>query len=263
MQGPEPEPALQDNHMKKRIVFISDTHNDHRSIKNIPAGDVLVHAGDWTCFGRREHAEDFNAWLGTLPHPLKIVVNGNHEHNAPWKKETPQILSNATFLCDSSYVLESNNNATTATHNTGGSCISPPLKFYGTQFNWPLCPDSIDPYKGIDSDTAVLISHGPAKGYLDGLSAGCPALLNACKRLKKHHDGKDQKSLAPSGLFSSVVNEMCGSPSDNIRIEEKHDETGVVVEEQQQQQQQRQQQRQQQTNLKVSFLRAYLDISSV
>ncbi len=61
-----------------RIVCISDTHNLHRKLQ-IPDGDVLVHAGDFTLFGKQEHLNDFNEWLGTLPHRHKLVVQGNHD----------------------------------------------------------------------------------------------------------------------------------------------------------------------------------------
>ena len=37
------------------VVMISDTHNDHRQL-TVPPGDILIHAGDWTRFGKREHA---------------------------------------------------------------------------------------------------------------------------------------------------------------------------------------------------------------
>ena len=39
----------------------------------------MVHAGDFTKFGLVSEVIEFNDWLGTLPHPHKIVVAGNHE----------------------------------------------------------------------------------------------------------------------------------------------------------------------------------------
>ena len=45
---------------------------------------------------------DFNNWLGEEEifgdFKLKVVVNGNHESNAPWQDNIGQILSNAIFL---------------------------------------------------------------------------------------------------------------------------------------------------------------------
>ena len=49
-----------------RLVLISDTHGCHRKI-TIPPGDVLIHAGDFTKYGRLEDATDFNAWCVELP----------------------------------------------------------------------------------------------------------------------------------------------------------------------------------------------------
>ena len=67
-----------------RIVCISDTHTQvfyriaHRGIKipfqaqtmlePVPPGDILIHAGDFTNYGRKEEVEKFNEWLGSLPH---------------------------------------------------------------------------------------------------------------------------------------------------------------------------------------------------
>eukprot|EP00438_Fugacium_kawagutii_P004849 Skav221070 [mRNA] locus=scaffold3118:272977:273507:- [translate_table: standard] len=46
-----------------RVVCISDTHNHHRKLQ-LPPGDILIHAGDFTDFGKEENARDFNDWLG-------------------------------------------------------------------------------------------------------------------------------------------------------------------------------------------------------
>jgi hypothetical protein len=79
--------------------MISDTHGGHRAIPGgVPEGDILIHAGDFTRFGREDDARDFNSWLGELPHRHKFVVNGNHEHNAEWQKDIHAIVSNATVL---------------------------------------------------------------------------------------------------------------------------------------------------------------------
>ena len=48
-------------------------------MEQVPDGDILIHAGDFTQFGKEEHAEDFNRWLGEQPHKTKLVVLGNHE----------------------------------------------------------------------------------------------------------------------------------------------------------------------------------------
>ena len=91
------------------VVMISDTHGKHRDLDQVlPHGDILIHAGDFTLFGNQKDAIDFNDWLGDLPYLFKIVINGNHESNPPWKKEysTASILSNAIFLNNSSVKLK-------------------------------------------------------------------------------------------------------------------------------------------------------------
>ena len=90
--APAPRPPL-----GKRVVVISDTHGKHSDLA-IPDGDILIHAGDFTRFGKEEDAVDFNEWLGKLSHRHKIIIEGNHEANAPWKDRAYELLSNATFL---------------------------------------------------------------------------------------------------------------------------------------------------------------------
>ena len=49
------------------IVCISDTHGDHRALSDtIPSGEILIHAGDYSLYGKRDDAADFNVWLGEL-----------------------------------------------------------------------------------------------------------------------------------------------------------------------------------------------------
>lgn len=52
-----------------KVVCLSDTHGFHRYLK-VPDGDILIHAGDFMAHGRAaKEVEDFNEWLGSLPHP--------------------------------------------------------------------------------------------------------------------------------------------------------------------------------------------------
>ena len=61
-----------------RVVAISDTHSLTHLIpvEDIPLGDVLVHCGDFTKRGKAEEISKFDAWLGSLPHHTKLVING-------------------------------------------------------------------------------------------------------------------------------------------------------------------------------------------
>lgn len=88
------------------IVLISDTHELHREL-DVPAGDVLILAGDFTMFSRSLAAiEDFNCWLDELPHPHKLVIPGNHEFFLEADQSRRHLLTNATVLIDERIEIE-------------------------------------------------------------------------------------------------------------------------------------------------------------
>eukprot|EP00656_Telonema_subtile_P015864 TRINITY_DN1834_c0_g1_i2.p1 TRINITY_DN1834_c0_g1~~TRINITY_DN1834_c0_g1_i2.p1 ORF type:complete len:259 (-),score=51.71 TRINITY_DN1834_c0_g1_i2:120-896(-) len=148
-----------------RVVCCSDTHGNHRDLL-IPPGDVFIHAGDFTSFGKREHAEDFNTWLGELPHKHKLVVNGNHEHNAEWKTDAQNILSNAVFLRGEKHTVQVGDQQVTV---------------FGTDFFWPM--KTPNPYYDlIPEDVDLLVCHGPVRGYVDG-GTGCQTMLQHVERV--------------------------------------------------------------------------------
>ena len=67
---------LQASLVRPRTQSPLDTHNTR---PNLPAGDVLIHAGDLTC---KESFRELQFKLGRLiaqPHKYKIVIAGNHE----------------------------------------------------------------------------------------------------------------------------------------------------------------------------------------
>jgi predicted phosphodiesterase len=57
-----------------RIVCFSDTHGDHRKVKDMPDGDVLVCAGDVTPNGKLKSIMSFIRWFKIIN--IKIVFNG-------------------------------------------------------------------------------------------------------------------------------------------------------------------------------------------
>lgn len=62
-----------------KIVCISDTHELHRDLL-LPAGDLLIHAGDITFFSHSGVVlDDFNDWLREQPHRYKVVIPGNRD----------------------------------------------------------------------------------------------------------------------------------------------------------------------------------------
>ena len=95
------QPAVEHRPDHLVIVMISDTHDLHRDVE-VPSGDLLIHAGDFTMDSRSaEKLIDFNDWLGDLPHPYRVVIPGNHDG---FLKDPPRrrLISNARLLVNAS-----------------------------------------------------------------------------------------------------------------------------------------------------------------
>jgi Icc-related predicted phosphoesterase len=161
-----------------RLVLMSDTHELHREVE-VPVGDILIHAGDFTMFSQSDEAiVDFNRWLGELSHSYKIVVPGNHEFFLEANPLEISLLSNATVLINEGIAIHG--------LRFWGTPVTPSL---GGAFGLNSAKDRRRLYRQIPEDTDILISHGPPFGILDaapvsGLHAGCHELLEAVMRIR-------------------------------------------------------------------------------
>ncbi|CAO1616232.1 unnamed protein product [Jaminaea pallidilutea] len=70
-----PPPPTSESHV--RFVIISDTHSTEPP--DIPPGDVLLHSGDLTALGDEVELKQQLDWLSSLPHPIKVIIGGNHD----------------------------------------------------------------------------------------------------------------------------------------------------------------------------------------
>ena len=164
--------------MTLRLVCLSDTHGLHDRI-DVPDGDLLLHAGDFTKRGRESEVEDFARFLERLPHRHKIVVAGNHdflfERDAERARE---LLANVTYLEDSGVSVE------------GLAVWGSPWQpwFHDWAFNLPRGAALAERWEQIPPSTDVLITHGPAHGLLDvtvrGQRVGCEELTRALERVR-------------------------------------------------------------------------------
>ncbi|PWN17863.1 Metallo-dependent phosphatase [Microstroma glucosiphilum] len=75
---PRSPPPLSSADGHVRVVMISDTHGNE--LKDVPDGDILLHAGDLTRLGSTEELQEQVDWLCSLPHPIKVVIAGNHDY---------------------------------------------------------------------------------------------------------------------------------------------------------------------------------------
>jgi len=147
-----------------KVVCISDTHNRHRELE-LPTGDVLIHAGDFTDFGRPNEIEDFVQWFASLKYPHKVLIAGNHDF----------------FMYD--ILPESVTKNKEFTYLRNESTVINGLQIYG-------CPDTLSyhiktlEWSHIPTDTDILVTHSPPLGIGDPNHLGCPHLLERVCTIK-------------------------------------------------------------------------------
>lgn len=188
------------------VVCVADTHSQNVSI---PAGDLLIHAGDLTRSGKIDEFQDAISWLNSHPHKYKVVIAGNADLALD-----PQIFPSAAkgvdwgdsiYLCGSSVTLEF------------GQLQGVPrtLVVYGNP-HVPRCgADGEEAFQyevnedywrdAIPSNADVVVTHTPPKYILDEWDSspeGCPSLSREIVRIqpKLHvfghvHPGHGQETL--------------------------------------------------------------------
>lgn len=191
-----------------RIVCISDTHSLHDQVQ-VPPGDLLLHAGDHCNHGNSGEVKRFDRWLGSLPHPHKVIVAGNHD--LPWQRRPRYArmwLHHARYLQDGGTEVEG-------------------IKIWGSPWqpdfdHWAFYQPRNSPLLGyawekIPDDTQILVTHVPPAGILDFLAAdgpsGCNLLLERIrnlKHLKLHvfghvHSGYGQVSKAGTTFVNASI----------------------------------------------------------
>jgi Icc-related predicted phosphoesterase len=145
-----------------KIVCVSDTHGQHNNLRNIPDGDVLIHAGDLTNDAGRASLRSFLVWFEAQPHRHKIFIAGNHDWAfQKWpdlaKAMVKEVAPSVHYLQDSGVELEG--------VKFWGSPVQP--FFLDWAFNRVRGDDIQRHWDMIPNDTQVLITHGPAHGRLD------------------------------------------------------------------------------------------------
>ncbi|KAL2261857.1 hypothetical protein VTK26DRAFT_3149 [Humicola hyalothermophila] len=168
------------------IVCISDTHN---SQPKLPAGDILIHAGDLTQSGSFQELQAAISWLRAQLHPVKIVVAGNHDLLLEPSKDNGGATDKAAAerkAIDWGDIVYLENAETTVTCANGRR-----LRIYGSprtprHGNWAFqYPRDQDVWMGtIPDGVDVLVTHGPPRGHLDLLRLGCVHLLRELWRAR-------------------------------------------------------------------------------
>jgi Icc-related predicted phosphoesterase len=162
-----------------KIVLLSDTHGYH-SYLDVPAGDLLIHAGDFSMRGREGETRDFLDWFSAQSHPHKVCISGNHDFLA---EQEPAIFKglvpdNVHYLEDSGVVIEGK--------EIWGSPITP--WFHNWAFNRHRGSDIRWHWSQIPASADIVITHGPPFGILDltngGEEVGCYDLKERLAEVK-------------------------------------------------------------------------------
>ena len=176
---------------KLKITFISDTHTKHNQItKDLPGGDILIHAGDMSSMGYKHEIENFCKWFDGLDnYDTKVFIAGNHDwgfQNHP--EQTMQIINSYkwfNYLQDELFMVGENYDDMIKIY---GSPWQP--EFNNWAFNLPRMGDQLKAkWDLIPMNTDILITHGPAWGYVDKVvgqtkNLGCELLADRIKVVK-------------------------------------------------------------------------------
>ena len=155
-----------------RILHISDSHNLHRQLANLPPADIIIHSGDVSMAGTGNEVVDFINWFGGLEYKYKIFIAGNHDYCLDGKRQEMIrnfLPPNCYYLCNSGITIEG-------------------INFWGTPFFFRH--DESGRYQEmitqIPNETDILITHRPPLGILDtvnNIRFGCPDLLQVVQRI--------------------------------------------------------------------------------
>ena len=175
---------------KLSIVFFSDTHGRHSSLK-LPEADIAICCGDISMGGHRKEVDSFMKWYLEQPVTHKVMIAGNHDYwfdkehpkSINWKLEDDSHLDiipeGIIYLQDSDVTIEG--------IKIWGSPVTP--WFHNWAFN--KLPEDLEEYWDIIPDDAdIVVTHGPCSNTIldkckwGGKRAGCPSLARRVANIR-------------------------------------------------------------------------------
>lgn len=180
-----------------RIVFISDTHSQHHGLGELPQGDVLIHAGDFTDKRppRVEEYTEFVDWFSAQPHPHKVLISGNRDSLMDTKTTMKHDIKSSFWMKQVQDYVKGDRRIKYLEEELHEIPITErkSLKIYGTPwtalygkpgkgFQIPR-PELGSKWSQIPPGVDILVTHMPPHGVLDmntgKVKAGCPDLAAA------------------------------------------------------------------------------------
>lgn len=154
-----------------RCTALSDLHGH---LPELPGGDLLILAGDYTAKGKEKQWDKFFEWLHEQDYRKKILVGGNHdnyiaENSDCLLRETREREGDFTYLCDTGTEFEG--------LKIWGSPWVQWHKFFHPdvrKFCVPTEKDLAEKFALIPPGLDILVTHGPPWGILDTNKKGTP-----------------------------------------------------------------------------------------
>ncbi|KAB8236396.1 Metallo-dependent phosphatase-like protein [Aspergillus alliaceus] len=196
---------------KTRFVCVSDTHGytPAEAGFKLPAGDVLIHAGDLTNQGRIDELRKTVDWIAAADFEVKIVICGNHditldpnfytEHGSKFHgnrlEDHQKCIEVVTAAVASSSIvfLRHESALVRLTRPNGPNTI---FKVFGSPYSqspgsWAYGYESTDAaalWSRIPLDADIVVTHTPPHSHCDsratGGSVGCKALRQVLSRVR-------------------------------------------------------------------------------
>ncbi|KAH8831726.1 Metallo-dependent phosphatase [Flagelloscypha sp. PMI_526] len=221
-----------------RFVCISDTHSRYFEI---PPGDILLHAGDLTTMGYVGQVKESLEWLRGLPHPVKVVIAGNHDMCLDETISSTEQLVGGEEDDDDTPMEEMMKEFTSSEAKSKGfhylQFESTTIKSPRSGRQWDIWGSPATPKKGkgaftyppnsnaardiyakIPSQTDIFLTHTPPFGMLDkkrqkgSPSLGCPILQeqldsldNMCLHVFGHIHQAHGTQLVTSGRGQHIA----------------------------------------------------------
>ncbi|KAJ5587051.1 uncharacterized protein N7459_002816 [Penicillium hispanicum] len=194
---------------KTRFVCVSDTHGYTPSEAGfkLPAGDVLIHAGDLTNNGSTTELRKTVDWISEADFETKIIVAGNHDvsldpdfyakHGQAFhgqRLEDPTQCQEIITGSDPSVVLLHHRSAVIRLNRPEGPNTA--FKVFGSPYSqfqgsWAFGYETSDAtalWDQIPLDTDIIVTHTPAQSHCDqkptGRLFGCNTLRERLSRIR-------------------------------------------------------------------------------
>lgn len=182
-----------------KIDCISDLHGHH---PELPGGDLLILAGDYTGNNRTSQWVSFFSWLKQQQYRKKILIAGNHDGFL--ESAYPKTQKEADELSElQSFLEEQGEEKEDFEYLCDSGTEFEGLKIWGSPWtptfcNWHFMKERGEELRTqwdlIPEGTDILITHGPPLGILDKVQyssralreshAGCADLRDAVERIQ-------------------------------------------------------------------------------